>query len=138
LNRREGLERTGVAGTNPTAGRPGGGIVRWGSDDGSFEVFAQFGTGKDIQQVGSVRATDPELAWHAAKETYTRRERCSLLWVVARDAILMSDAGDTEVLQTGRRLEHRHPTFPGAHRRARIEAAQGDGDQIDSTTGVAR
>lgn len=99
--------------------------MQWGSDEGAFEVFAQFGIGRSIEHVGSVRATDPELAWHAAKEAYTRRENCSRLWVVPRTSILMSDASDADVLRTGRRLEFRRPTYPGAHRRARLENAGG-------------
>ena len=50
-------------------------------DGDAYEVFGQFGTTREIAHLGSVRGRDPELAWHAAKEVYTRRERATLLWV---------------------------------------------------------
>lgn len=102
--------------------------MQFGQGDHVYEVFAQFGVGKDITLVGTVRATDPELAWHAAKESYTRRERCTQLWVAPRTAFLMSDASDKEVLLAGRRMDFRGPAYPGSLRRAReerIEAAAG-------------
>lgn len=89
---------------------------------GTYEVFAQFGPNKDICLVGSVRAGDPVLAWHAAKETYTRRERCSQLWVVPRDAVIASGPDDQTVLLSGMRMDFRTPAYPGRHRRAREEA----------------
>lgn len=99
--------------------------MHWGRGDNIYEAFAQFGSGKDIEHVGSVRAADAELAWHAAKEAYTRREKCSLLWVVPRTSILVSDPSDEEVLLSGwDRMEHRGPAYPSAHRRARKERKQ--------------
>lgn len=87
----------------------------------AYEVFAQFGIGKDIQLLGSVRANDALLAWHAAKEAYTRRERCSQLWVVPRDAVVASGPDDQIVLLAGMRMDFRTPAYPGRHRRAREE-----------------
>jgi ring-1,2-phenylacetyl-CoA epoxidase subunit PaaB len=98
--------------------------MRYGSDEGAFEVFAQFGHGRDVCHVGSVRGADAELAWHAAKEIYTRRERCTQLWVVPRTAMLMSDTGDADVLMASQRMPFRKPAFPGGLRRARAKAAE--------------
>lgn len=103
--------------------------MAWGTEDDSYEVFAQFGVGNDVTLVGSVRASDPELAWHAAKESYTRRERCTLLWVVPRTAIYMSDDGDRETLLSGVRMDFRGPAYPGRHRRAREEALAATADR---------
>lgn len=92
-------------------------------DEPAFEVFARYGGAqKPIAHVGSVRAADPALAWHAAREVYTRREDCSLLWVVPRSAVSPGSAEEQETLQTSQRLTYRLPAFPGAHRRARDEA----------------
>lgn len=94
-----------------------------------YEVFGRFGGTSDaIRWVGSVRAGDPELAWHAAKEIYTRREDCTLLWVAQRSAMVMSGPEDAEVLRTGGRLDYRVPGYPSRHRRERErkpEAAEG-------------
>lgn len=94
-------------------------------DDHSYEAFAQFGgAGKPIQHVGSVRGVDPELAWHAAKEAYTRREDCTLLWVVPRGAIVAGvckDGQDLEILSSGNRAEFRKPAYPSRHRRGRAQ-----------------
>ncbi|MEW6470752.1 MAG: hypothetical protein AB1679_00600 [Actinomycetota bacterium] len=97
-----------------------------GGDDTAYEVFAQLGgREKALQHVGSVRASDAELAWHAAKEAYTRREKCFALWVVRRSCLTMSTAADALVLQAGGRMTYRLPAFPSAHRRARRAAAGG-------------
>ena len=95
--------------------------MRYGQGDHVYEVFAQFGVGKSIELVGTVRAADPELAWHAAKESYTRRERCTQLWVAPRSAFFVSDTNDGELLMAGRRMDFRGPAYPGSLRRAREE-----------------
>lgn len=107
-------------------------------DPHAFEVFAQFGgTGKPISHLGSVRAADPTLAWHAAKEAYTRREDCSLLWVAPRSSITMSTSADATVLTTGRRLTYRLPAFPITHRRAREAAGVAAAEQVAAAAGDA-
>ena len=55
-------------------------------------MFAKFGdeANEPIRWVGSVRSGDPNLAWHAAKEIYTRRERCTVLWVAQRSGMVVS------------------------------------------------
>jgi ring-1,2-phenylacetyl-CoA epoxidase subunit PaaB len=92
-------------------------------DPTAYEVFARFGGWeKPLQHVGSVRGADPELAWHAAKEAYTRREKCLALWVVPRTCITMSTDDDQIPLTAGARMTYRLPAFPSAHRRARRQA----------------
>lgn len=99
--------------------------MRQGAGDDVYEVFARFGDSpaEPIRWMGNVRAGDPELAWHAAKEIYTRRERCTVLWVAQRCHITMSGPEDAEALRSPSRLGYRVPAFPGLHRRDRIKAA---------------
>jgi 1,2-phenylacetyl-CoA epoxidase PaaB subunit len=98
--------------------------VRRGEERDVFDAFARFGDQTEpIRWVGSVRAADPELAWHAAKEIYTRREDCSLLWVAARSGMVFSGPEDSEALRTPQRLDYRVPGFPGRHRRDRDRVA---------------
>lgn len=56
----------------------------------AYEVFAKVGKPlRPILHLGSVRAVDPEFAWIGAKEAFTRRDDCLLLWVIPRPLILM-------------------------------------------------
>lgn len=100
--------------------------MKRGDDAVVYEVFARFGDdqAEPIRWVGSVRSGDPELAWHAAKEAYTRREDCTVLWVARRSEMVLSGPEDTEILRSPSRLGYRVPAFPGGHRRARMKAAQ--------------
>ena len=99
--------------------------MRRGGDAHVYEVFARFGDDpqEPIRWLGSVRSGDPELAWHAAKEIYTRREDCTLLWVAQRSAMVVSEPSDAEAMRSPSRLGYRVPAFPGRHRRARIKVA---------------
>jgi phenylacetate-CoA oxygenase PaaH subunit len=76
--------------------------MRRGGDAHVYEVFARFGDDpqEPIRWLGSVRSGDPELAWHAAKEIYTRREDCTLLWVAQRSAMVVSEPSDAEALRS--------------------------------------
>ncbi|MGK2956221.1 MAG: hypothetical protein ACSLFI_11205 [Solirubrobacterales bacterium] len=97
-----------------------------------FEVFAQFGgSGKPVQYIGSVRGSDAVLAWQAAKEVYTRREDCTLLWVAPRSSFMVSAAEDALGLGRGSTRRYRVPNFPSAHRRARNSRA-GRGEEISN------
>jgi len=88
--------------------------------DAVYEVFVQIGgVGRPIQLVGSVRASDKNLAWQTAKEIYTRRENCTALWVVPRASIVVGEGIDLEVLREGTGRSFRLPGYPSAHRRDR-------------------
>jgi phenylacetate-CoA oxygenase PaaH subunit len=88
--------------------------------DAVYEVFVQIGgVGRPIQLVGSVRASDKNLAWQTAKEIYTRRENCTALWVVPRASIFVGEGIDLEVLREGTGRSFRLPGYPSAHRRDR-------------------
>ena len=89
-------------------------------DPNAYEVFVQVGgPGKPVQYVGSVRGADPILAWHAAKEVFTRREDCTQLWVVPRAAVMRGDAEDRIVLSKGSARRYRLPSYPNTRRRMR-------------------
>lgn len=84
-----------------------------------YEVFAQTGAGSPLNHVGSIVAPRREAAWHLAKETYGRRDNLSRLWVVRRTDMIVSSAGDRELLAAKTRMPHRQPGFPTARRRDR-------------------
>ncbi len=89
-------------------------------DPKAYEVFVQVGgSGKPLQYVGSVRGADPVLAWHAAKEVFTRREDCTQLWVVPRAAVIRGDAEDRIVLSKGSARRYRLASYPSTRRRMR-------------------
>lgn len=99
--------------------------MRLGTEHDVYEVFARYGDHTEpIRWVGSVRAAEPVLAWHAAKEIFTRREECTVLWVAKRSAMVFSTSDDLEALASGMRLDYRTPGFPGRHRRDRERAAR--------------
>lgn len=50
-----------------------------------------------MRHAGNVRAPDPELATHYAREFYARRQESSRLWIVARSAI--RDLSDADLLK---------------------------------------
>jgi phenylacetate-CoA oxygenase PaaH subunit len=97
--------------------------MRRGHERDVYDVFARYGSDSEpIRWVGSVRAGDPELAWHAAKEAFTRREDCTVLWVAQRACMVFSGPEDEEALRTPQRLAYRLPGFPSRHRRDRSRA----------------
>lgn len=106
-----------------------------GTERDVYEVFGRFGDDptEPICWLGSVRYGSPDLAWHAAKEIYTRREDCTVLWVAQRAAMVVSTPEDAEALRSPSRLEYRLPKSVGRHRRARGQSqkdavSQGDDD----------
>jgi ring-1,2-phenylacetyl-CoA epoxidase subunit PaaB len=105
--------------------------MREGAEADVFEVFARYGDQSEpIMWVGNVRAADPTLAWHAAKEIFTRREKCTVLWVACRSAMAFSTPEDSDVLATAGRLDYRKPGFPGRHRRDREKAASAGAEGV--------
>jgi phenylacetate-CoA oxygenase PaaH subunit len=115
--------------------------VRVGTEDDAYEVFARYGDQSEpIRWVGSVRAAEPVLAWHAAKDIYTRREQCTVLWIAVRSGMVVSTAEDRTVLSSGQRLDYRTPAFPGRHRRDRDRMAarpRSDPAPVESTESLA-
>ena len=64
-----------------------------------YEVFHQQARGEAHVYVGSVHATDPEMALMLAKEQYARRQACVNLWVVPADAITASKYEDADMFE---------------------------------------
>jgi ring-1,2-phenylacetyl-CoA epoxidase subunit PaaB len=63
-----------------------------------FEVFLQEKPGRPHQYVGSVHATDPDLALLNARDVFVRRPECTSLWVAPAEAVC---GGTAEQLATG-------------------------------------
>jgi ring-1,2-phenylacetyl-CoA epoxidase subunit PaaB len=104
----------------PSPAEPGGSGEP--PDRNVYEVFVRSGVEAELQHVGSVRGSDIELAWQAAKEVFTRRERCHALWVVPRAAIYRGSDVEAVVLRSGTSRRYRLASFPSAHRRSRAKS----------------
>jgi ring-1,2-phenylacetyl-CoA epoxidase subunit PaaB len=64
------------------------------------------------RHVGSVHATDAELALRHARDTYTRRSEGVSLWVVPSAEIVASDPDEAGPLfEPAQDKIYRHPTF---------------------------
>ena len=62
--------------------------------------------------VGSLHAPDDEMAIHAARDLYTRRNEGVSIWVVRSTDITASDPADADSLfEPARDKVYRHPTF---------------------------
>ena len=66
-----------------------------------YEVFHQQARGEVHVHVGSIHASDPEMALVLAKEQYARRQACVNLWVVPVDAITASEYEDSDIFERG-------------------------------------
>lgn len=77
-----------------------------------WEVFVRARGGLSHKHVGSVHASDSEMAMRHARDTYTRRMEGVSLWVVRSSDLVASDPA-----QAGAMFEpaagkiYRHPTF---------------------------
>ena len=66
-----------------------------------YEVFHQQARGEPHVHIGSVHATDSEMALLLAKEQYTRRQACVNLWVVPAEAIAATRYEDDDMFERG-------------------------------------
>ena len=77
-----------------------------------YEVFVRPRAGLDHRHVGSVHASDQQMALSKARELYTRRMEGVSLWVMRSADIAASDPNDQGVLfDTAKDKVYRHPTF---------------------------
>ena len=77
-----------------------------------WEVFVRARGGLSHKHVGSVHASDAELALRHARDTYTRRMEGVSLWVVRSTDIAASDPGEAASLfDPAESKVYRHPTF---------------------------
>lgn len=77
-----------------------------------WEVFIRSKHGLAHKHVGSVHATDREMAINHARDVYTRRNEGASIWVVRSEDIVSSAPGDKEILfDPSEDKVYRHPTF---------------------------
>jgi len=77
-----------------------------------WEVFIQGKAGLAHKHVGSVHATDKELALQNARDLYTRRNEGTSIWVVPAEAITASNPDESEeFFDPSDDKVYRHPTF---------------------------
>ena len=77
-----------------------------------WEVFVRPRNGLAHRHVGSLHATDAEMALQNARDVYTRRGETFSIWVVPSNVIVASDPADKAALfePTASKI-YRHPTF---------------------------
>ncbi|WP_019672203.1 1,2-phenylacetyl-CoA epoxidase subunit PaaB [Psychrobacter lutiphocae] len=77
-----------------------------------YEVFIRAKAGLSHQHVGSLHATDDEMALQNARDLYTRRNEGTSIWVVKSKDITSLDYSDQDVfIEPSVDKIYRHPTF---------------------------
>lgn len=77
-----------------------------------FEVFIRSKTGIHHKHVGSLHASDAQMAIENARDVYTRRMEGVSIWVVESKHLVASDPSDNEELfEPAVDKIYRHPTF---------------------------
>ncbi len=77
-----------------------------------WEVFVRGQHGLSHRHVGSLHASDAEMAINNARDVYTRRSEGVSIWVVPAEAITATSPGDKEPLfEPANDKVYRHPTF---------------------------
>ena len=82
------------------------------SDMPLWEVFIRSQHGLAHKHVGSLHASDAEMAMNNARDVYTRRNEGVSIWVVPSANIVASQAQDKEpMFEPANSKVYRHPTF---------------------------
>jgi len=77
-----------------------------------YEIFVRARAGLDHKHVGSLHATDAQMAIEHARDLYTRRQEGISIWAVRSSDIVASDPADADTLfEPARDKVYRHPTF---------------------------
>ena len=77
-----------------------------------WEIFIRSQHGLAHKHVGSLHATDAEMAVKNARDVYTRRNEGVSIWVVKSSEITASSPSDRAVLfEPAASKIYRHPTF---------------------------
>jgi ring-1,2-phenylacetyl-CoA epoxidase subunit PaaB len=77
-----------------------------------WEVFIRSKNGLSHKHVGSLHATDAEMAMENARDVYTRRMEGVSLWVVESKHITASNPAESgELFEPAQDKVYRHPTF---------------------------
>lgn len=83
-----------------------------GHDWPLWEVFIRAREGLSHKHVGSLHASDAEMALQHARDVYTRRREGESIWVVQSSDIVASAPADKESLfDPADSKIYRHPTF---------------------------
>jgi len=77
-----------------------------------WEVFIRSKQGLNHKHVGSLRASDEQMAIENARDVYTRRSEGISIWVVESANVFASDPSDADSLyEPSNSKVYRHPTF---------------------------
>lgn len=77
-----------------------------------YEVFIRSKQGLAHRHVGSLHATDDQMALENARDVYTRRNEGSSIWVVKSCYLIASQAEDRQAFfDPADSKIYRHPTF---------------------------
>jgi ring-1,2-phenylacetyl-CoA epoxidase subunit PaaB len=77
-----------------------------------FEIFIRSRQGLSHKHVGSLHATDAEMAIKNARDVYTRRQEGVSIWVVPSEEITASAPQDKDALfDPANDKIYRHPSF---------------------------
>lgn len=77
-----------------------------------YEVFLRVKSGLSHKHVGSVHATDAQMAMQNARDLYTRREEGESIWVVDSTQIISSNPNDKAAyFEPAEDKIYRHPSF---------------------------
>jgi len=77
-----------------------------------YEVFIRAKAGLNHKHVGSVHATDAQMAMQNARDLYTRREEGESIWVVDSTQIVSSNPSDKDAyFEPAEDKIYRHPSF---------------------------
>jgi ring-1,2-phenylacetyl-CoA epoxidase subunit PaaB len=77
-----------------------------------FEVFIRSKNGLNHKHVGSLHASDAQMAIQNARDVYTRRNEGVSIWVVESKYVTASNPDESEALfDPATDKVYRHPTF---------------------------
>ncbi len=77
-----------------------------------WEVFIRSKNGLSHKHVGSLHATDAEMAIENARDVYTRRQEGISIWVVeSKDVTASNPTQSEELYDPAKNKIYRHPTF---------------------------
>ena len=83
-----------------------------GHDWPLWEIFIRSKQGLDHKHVGSLHATDAQMAIENARDVYTRRQEGVSIWVVESKFITASNPDEAgELYEPAADKVYRHPTF---------------------------
>ncbi|MFM1791807.1 MAG: hypothetical protein RLZZ252_161 [Bacteroidota bacterium] len=75
----------------------------------TYEVFQQIKRGTHHQHVGTVHASNEEMAMIFAKEQFCRRGKAVNLWIVRSENIFATDYEDADIFETTTSKTYREP-----------------------------